>query len=436
MKDIIIIGAGPGGYEMAIKAAQEGLSTVLIERGKLGGTCLQRGCIPTKAYYETASVLKKLKQREDYGIVGNFMFNFEKTYGRKEKIVSELTQGIAFLVKKNNVELVYGEARLKSTNEVIVNDTVYRGKYIVIATGSKPVVFRDFNISSVITSDQLLEQKEIPKKLAIIGGGVVGIEFASIFNVFGSEVEVFELADTILPMFDKEIVRRLQSYLKTQGIKINTAAKVIGLEEKGKIYYRIGNEERVSFADKILVSVGRAPNIDNLNLGAAGIKYDRKGIRVNSNFQTNVKNIYAIGDVTGKLMLAHTATYGGYHALKHILDEKSQINFKIVPSCVFTFPEVAMVGLTESQCNHYDYRIYKAYFRTNGKAVTMNAPDGFIKIIAVNNQIKGVHIIGPHASDLIHEAVVLMNRRIPLGQFVDYIHAHPTLSEIYSLALE
>ncbi len=436
MKDIIIIGAGPGGYETAIKAAKQGLSVLLIEKDKLGGTCLQKGCIPTKAYYQSAAVLRQLNQREDYGITGNFAFQFEKTYKRKEKIVSDLTQGVAFLLKRHNVEVVYGPARLVSTKEVAVDDSVYRGKNIIIATGSKPAVFPDWNVSAAITSDELLALKEVPKKLAIIGGGVVGIEFASIFNAFGSEVEIFEIADTILPMFDREISRRLQSYLKTQGIKIHTGARVLGLEEKGKIYYRAGNEEKSSAADYLLIYVVRIPYIDGLGLDAAGIKYDRRGIKVNSYFQTNVKNIYAIGDVTGKMMLAHTATYGGYHALSHILEEKSRVNFKIVPSCVFTFPEVAMAGLTEAECGRYEYRVHKAYFRANGKAVTMNDADGFIKIITVNNKIKGVHIIGPHASDLIHEAVIAMNGNIAADRFAECIHAHPTLGEIYLQAFE
>ncbi|HHZ18098.1 MAG TPA: dihydrolipoyl dehydrogenase [Acholeplasmataceae bacterium] len=436
MKDVIIIGAGPGGYETALRAAKQGLSVLLIEKDKLGGTCLQRGCIPTKAYYQSAAVLRQLKQQDDYGISGNFTFRFENTYRRKEKIVADLTQGIAFLLKKHNVELIYGEAKLVSANEVAVGDEVYRGNNIIIATGSIPAVFPDWNVSAAITSDELLAMKEVPRKLAIIGGGVVGVEFASIFNAFGSEVEIFELAETILPMFDKEISRRLQSYLKTQGITIHTATKVLGLEEKGKIYYRTGGEDKMSVADRILVSVGRVPNVSGLNLEAAGVKYDRRGIRVNSRFQTNVKNIYAIGDVTGKMMLAHAAAYSGYHAVGHILGEKSRINFGIMPSCVFTFPEVAMVGLTESECARYEYRIHKALFRANGKALTMNDADGFIKIITVNNKIKGVHVIGPHASDLIHEAVIAMNGNITANRFAECIHAHPTLGEIYLQALE
>lgn len=259
MKDVIIIGAGPGGYETALRAAKQGLSVLLIEKDKLGGTCLQRGCIPTKAYYQSAAVLRQLKQQDDYGISGNFTFQFENTYRRKEKIVADLTQGIAFLLKKHNVELIYGEAKLVSANEVAVGDEVYRGNNIIIATGSIPAVFPDWNVSAAITSDELLAMKEVPRKLAIIGGGVVGVEFASIFNAFGSEVEIFELAETILPMFDKEISRRLQSYLKTQGITIHTATKVLGLEEKGKIYYRTGGEDKMSVADRILVSVGRVP---------------------------------------------------------------------------------------------------------------------------------------------------------------------------------
>lgn len=435
MKDIIIIGAGPGGYELAVKAALEGLSVLLIEKDKLGGTCLQRGCIPTKSYYHSAAVLREIAKATDYGINGNFNFNFEKTFLRKEKIVVDLTQGISFLLKKNKVEVMYGQARLKSANEVVVNDTVYRSRYIILATGSKPILFPPFNTPSVITSDTLLALREIPKKLAIIGGGVIGIEFASIFNAFGCAVEVFELADSILPMFDKEISRRLQAYIKSQGIIVHTGARVIGVEDKGKIYYRVNNEEKQTSADKILVSVGRAPNVEELGLEETGIIFDNKGIRVNGNFQTNIKNIYAIGDVTGKMMLAHSATYSGYHALNHILNRKSPIDFNILPSCVFTFPEVAMVGLTETECAKHDYEVYKAYFRTVGKAITINAPDGFIKIILSNKEIVGVHIIGPNASDLIHEAVILMNKKIPLDQFVNFIHAHPTLSEVYHSAL-
>jgi len=436
MKDIIIIGAGPGGYELALKAAKEGLSILLLEKDQLGGTCLQRGCIPTKAYYHSAALLRELNKREEYGIKGEFTFDFLKTYQRKEKIINDLTQGIAFMLKTHNIEVVYGKASLKSNNEVMVEDTIYKGKYIVIATGSKPFVLPSFNTSSVITSDNLLELKEVPKKLAIIGGGVIGIEFASIFNAFGSEVEVFELAETILPLFDKEISRRLQAYLKGQGIKIYTSTKVLGLEEKGKIFYRTGSLDKETSADNILVSIGRGPNIEGLGLDDIGIIHSNKGIEVNNNFETNIKNIYAIGDVTGKMMLAHSATYSGYHVLKHILQEKAEINFDIIPSCVFSFPEVAMVGLTEADCRNEDYKVYKGYFRSNGKAVTLNATDGFLKIVTTNNYIKGVHIIGPHASDLIHEAMVLINESITIDRFRDFIHAHPTLSEVYNLSFD
>ena len=439
MKDLIIIGAGPGGYELAIEAAKKGLSTLLIEEKEVGGTCLHWGCIPTKAYYKTASFLKDLKHREDYGIKGDFDFDFEKTYTRKEEIVKTLTEGIKFLLNKNKVEVVYGYGKIISKNEVIVNNETYQGKNIVIATGSRVanLPLPGFDLDNVINSNDILSLKRLPKKLAVIGGGVVGIEFASIFNQFGCEVEVFELMENILPSIDKEISKRLVSFLKSQGIKfhLKTQIKRIERSENLSLTFDEKNLEQQLDFDHILVAVGRKPNIENIGLDEVGIAYDKYGIKVNDNYQTNISNIYAIGDVTGKMMLAHSATYSGYHVLKHLLNEESLINFKIIPSCVFTFPEVATVGLSEEDCLNQDYQVSKFYFKANGKALTINETDGFVKVISINRKIVGVHIIGPHASDLIHEPASLMNKAITIDELQDFIHAHPTLSEAFSGAI-
>ncbi|NLD26585.1 MAG: FAD-dependent oxidoreductase, partial [Acholeplasmataceae bacterium] len=332
---------------------------------------------------------------------------------------------------KAGVELVYGEAMLESANRIRVNKEFYEGKNIVIATGSRAALlpFLDPSNPDIITSTEILSEKNPPKKLVIIGGGVIGIEIASIFNLFGSEVEVIEMMDSIIPNLDKEISKRLLALLKAQGIKFHLSARVEAVQGK-KVTYSDKNGEMTLNFDKLLVAVGRKPNIEKLGLDKVGIRYDKSGIIVNENFQTIIPNIYAIGDVTGKMMLAHSATYSGYQVLKTLLNEEDRIDFSILPSCVFTFPEVATVGLTEEECKELNYRVAKYYFKANGKAQTMGETDGFVKMIIVDDLIKGVHILGPHASDLIHEAVVLIAKKASIDELHNFIHAHPTLSEV------
>lgn len=430
MKDLIIIGAGPGGYELALAAAKSGLSAVLIEKDEVGGTCLQRGCIPTKAYYKTASILKETKVFHKFGIFGDFHFDHTKNLERKNEIVKKLAEGIKFMLKKAGVELVYGEAVLESPNSVRVNSEVYKGKYLVIATGSRParLPFGDIYHPDIITSKEILSERSVPKKLIIVGAGVVGIEIASIFNQFGSDVEVIEAMDSILPQIDKEISKRLTGFLKNQGIKFHLSARVKDISGRKVIFTKKDQEHTLSF-DKLLIAIGRVPNLENLGLDELGIKYDKKGIIVNENFQTNIPNIYAIGDVTGKMMLAHSATYSGYHVLKHILDEESNIDFSILPACVFSFPEVATVGLTEAECVDLSPKTYKFLYQANGKAQASGELEGFVKVVSVDGIIKGVHIIGAHASDIIHQAAILLNKKASITDLSEIIFAHPTLSE-------
>lgn len=434
MNDLIILGAGPGGYELALEAAKKGLSVTLIEGDALGGTCLNCGCIPTKAYYKSASLIKEMQDAMAIGIKANYDFDFGLLKKRKEEIVKSFQEGIKFSLNKAQVKIINGFGKLVDKNTIAVGDELYSGKYIVIATGSKSSSLPGF--ADDLTSTEILDLENVPKKLVIIGGGVIGIEFAGIFKAFGSDVEVVEYMDRIIPNADKEISKRLLAYLKQQGIKFYLNSKATKID--GKLYIN-QNEELIPLDyDKILVCVGRKPNLENIGLDEVGIKYQSKGIIVDENFKTNIDNIYAIGDVTGKMMLAHYATYSGYQVLKDILHLESQIKFNLTPSCVFSFPEVSWLGLTEEEAQNQglEYQVYKSLFRANGKAVTLNASEGFVKIIVSNDKIIGCSIIGHDASTLIHEMSVVMNQDMNINHFFDIIHAHPTLSEIFTSALK
>jgi dihydrolipoamide dehydrogenase len=304
----------------------------------------------------------------------------------------------------------------------------------VIATGSRPYILPGFE--KALDSTGILNLEVLPKHLVIIGGGVIGIEMATIFKTFGCDVEVVEYADRIISTADKEISKRLLAYLKSQGIIFYLSAKALGFDgSKVDVETRDGIKSLP--CDECLVSVGRKPNIDNLGLDDVGVKYTPKGIITDDYFKTNIDNIFAIGDVAGKQMLAHFATYSGYQVLNDILLDKGRIDFSLVPSCVFTFPEVAWVGLTEEEAQkHPDCKVYKSLYRSNGKALSLDETDGFVKIITIGDEIKGVHIIGYEASNLIHEMSSLMNMGITKDRFLDFIHAHPTLSELYNSALK
>ncbi len=430
MKDLIIIGAGPGGYELALKAAKKGLDVLLIEKSKLGGVCLQDGCIPTKTLYRVASVINESTKYESLGIKNNpLQIDYLKVLERKENVTKTLEEGIKFSLEKAKVELIYGEGKLLTSNKVSVDNKIYEGKYIVIATGSSPIMIPGF--PEAIDSTALLNKNTIPEKLAIVGGGVIGIEMAGIFSALGSKVTVIEFMDRIIPLADKELSKRLLAYLKSQGIMfyLNSKAKAFA---DGKVLIDVKGEDVTISVDTVLVSVGRKPNVLNLGLEALGLNFTNKGISVNNNFQTNIPNIYAIGDVNAKMMLAHVATYQGYHVLNHILGEKNEIRFDIIPNCVFSFPELAWVGLTEEELESGTYSSYKSLYRANGKAHALNETDGFVKILVQNERIIGVHMIGYQATTLIQEMSSLMNLEITQSKFINIIHAHPTLNEIFS----
>lgn len=424
MEDLIIIGAGPGGYETAIKAAKNGLKVTIINDGPLGGVCLNEGCIPTKTFCHYAG-------KEEFASVAE----------RKEQVVNQLRNGVAFLLKNPNITIVEGKASLKDANTVVVGDTEYQAKNIIIATGSSPARLPIPRADSemVLTSTDVLNLKELPESICVIGGGVIGLEMACYLRKFGVEVTVLEYAPNILPNFDEDISKRLKQMLTRQGIRIETSAQVTAIDDEGFVSFEKKDQKYEVACDKVLMAVGRKPNTDGLNLDALGISYDKKGIKVNENMQISVPNIYAIGDVNGQMMLAHVASFQGYRALNHIMGKKDQIRFDLVPSAVFTTPEVASVGLTEAQCDdeELDYKTLKVPYGSVGKAVAMGETDGFCKLIIdnENNTILGCHIMGSHASDLIQEVVTMMNLGVTLDRAKDIIHAHPTLSEIIQTAI-
>ena len=428
MNDLLIIGAGPGGYELALKASQKGLKTVLIEKNRLGGVCLHSGCIPTKAWIKTAEVLREAQEFAMLGIqTSGLTLNFSEVCKRKQLIIETLEEGIRFALEKAKVQVVYGEAKLIKSHQVQVGETLYEASSIVIATGSRPLMIPGFQ--EAWDSTQLLDATSIPTKLIIIGGGIIGIEMACMMQAFGSQVTVVEFMDRILPTADREISKRLQAYVKKQGIVLYLGAKANKMDDHGVF---IESKGQLIFleADNVLVAVGRRPNIEGLGLEDLGIQFTPKGIQVNDSFQTNISNIYAIGDVTGKMMLAHVATYQGYQVLHQLLHEESHIRFEFTPSCVFSFPEVAWVGLSEDGLDLGSFITYKSLYRVNGKAQALNATDGFVKILVRDQKIIGVHIIGLQASALIQEMSALMHLNMSVNVFKDIIHAHPTLNEI------
>lgn len=439
MYDIIIIGGGPGGYELALRACKH-FKVLLIEKEQIGGTCLHSGCIPTKTLYHIAQELRSINAFKEKGIHTDFRyFNLEEALTYQQNIITKLHNGMLLEIKNKNIDVIYGVAKFNSSNQVIVNDNIYQGQYIVIATGSLPIKLNlpGFDNDKVIDSKKLLHSTKVPKRLLIIGAGVIGVELAGIYHAFGSEIVIVERESNILPNFDREISKRLQTYLKKDGIKIITNESVQEIIAKENTLVVRLNHDEIEI-DSVLVAVGRKPNIYDLDLEKAGINYNKKGIIVDEELKTNVDNVFAIGDCNGRYQLAYAASFEAKKVLNIILGKSDSINFNNLPSCVFTFPEVSSVGLTEEDCQNQniEYQSYKYLFRANGKALTMDHSEGFIKVLVSNDKILGVHIIGPLASELIHEANLAINTNISLSEFLDIIHIHPTLTEIYLDALK
>ena len=459
---IIIIGAGPGGYETALLAAKRGVEVVLIESGHVGGTCLNEGCIPTKAFCKNAEVLDSLREAETFGVIDlTYGFDFKAVAARKNAVVEQLRGGVEGLLGHKLITLVRGKASFKDVHTVTVDEQDYVADYIIIATGSVsaslPIPGAD--LPGILTSREILDLDQVPQRLCVIGGGVIGLEFASVFRSFGSEVTVLEYFKEILPRFDSDLSKRLKQSLGKRGIEICTQAQVTGIQVVRSVqddcdvyqvtFNRKGKEESIE-ADKVLMAVGRKANVDSLNLADIGIEYTPRGIVVDDmTMQTNIPHIYAVGDINGKMMLAHAATFQGIVALDHIMGVDNGIDLSVMPAAVFTSPEAASVGMTEEDCKAagVPVKCLKSFFRANGKAVTMGETDGFCKlIVAVEpkegsetpyepGRILGCHLYGPHASDIVQEACALITQKATLAQFENIIHTHPTLTEVLQSAV-
>lgn len=439
--DLIIIGAGPGGYETALEAAKRGKSVVLFNGDRLGGTCLNEGCIPTKCLCNDSDMISRFKEGEKYGIEDfTFAIDYNRIIERKKNVVDTLRSGIETLLSQAKVTVVNAMASFKDRNTVVADGEEYEAENIIIATGStsRSLPIPGHDLECVMDSTKILNLEYIPASLTIIGGGVIGMEFASIFNNLGSKVTVVEYMKQILPPFDSDIAKRLKQTLTKKGIKIITgaAAKEIRQNEFYEIevvYESKGKEETVVSSD-LLMAVGRAPRVDGLNLEAAGVEYTPKGIKVDDNMQTNVPGIYAIGDVNARMMLAHVASFQGERALNAIDHRSDHIDFNIIPSAVFTSPECGMAGLTEEQCKEkqIEIKIGQAFFRANGKALAMGEADGLCKLIFRKDDEKliGAHIMGIEAADLAQQCADMMNSGLTREGICDIIFGHPTVSEI------
>ena len=443
---LLIIGSGPGGYRTASYAAKNGLHVTIIEKDQLGGTCLNAGCIPTKCLAHDAEV--RIAALSSFDTLPSL--DFVKVMERKNGVLNQLREGINILLNQSNINLIKGEAHFVSDHIVEVGDRKIEAKNIIIATGSQaklpPFINREDYLNSptlkrsVVTSTELLSIDELPKRLVIIGAGVIGMEFASAFAAFGCQVVVVEYMKECLPMIDSDIAKRLRKMLEKRGVTFymqSAVEKVIPPTEEDNVdtvvVFNKKDKEIKLEADLVLVATGRQPNVMDIGLDSTNIEYSLKGIPVDKNMETNINGVYAIGDVNARQMLAHAATFQGFRAVNHILSKQDNIRLEIMPSAIFTYPEAACVGKTEEQCKEagINYTIRKGFYRSNGKALSMNETEGMIKIlIGEDGLILGGHAYGSHSADLIQELSALMNRDTTLDEICDIIHIHPTLSEI------
>lgn len=432
MFDIAIIGAGPGGYIAAIRAAQLGAKTIIIEKDQTGGTCLNRGCIPTKTFLNTSDKLEELKKLQKLGIsTGEISFDYSKTLKRKDITILKLRKGVENLISKNQITLIKASATISEDYSLFADEEKIDCKNLIISSGTEPQnlpnIKRDGEF--ILNSDDILNLQELPKSILIIGSGAIGIEWSRILNAMGTEVTIIELAPSLLPTADLAVSEFVEKNFKSQKIKFYTNTTIEKIEEKTVF---LSNGETIT-PSKILLAAGRRPNLDFIK---ADIKTEKGFISVNTNLQTNKNNIYAIGDVTGKLQLAHVASHQGIAVVEHILDNKPvDINYNIVPSIIYGKPEIASIGLREQDISG-EYQ--KSYFPMSvlGKSATDDEPDGFIKVLAQNNIIKGAHIVSKEASALIHNFSLPIKNEIPVDDLEHLIFAHPTYAEgIYEAIL-
>ena len=425
MYDAIVIGAGPAGYVCAISLAKNGAKVCVVEKNGLGGTCTQRGCIPTKYLHSMGDIIRKAKSAEKFGIKGDFEVDYSLLKAKMKSTVSKLASGIQLLFKEHGIELIQGEASLKSQNQIEVNGNILETKNIVLATGSHPISMLEHNFDDMILStDSILELDNLPESVLIIGGGYSGCEFASILNVLGSKVSLVEMGDRLLPNQPEEVGTAIQKYMKLDGIKVMIKSKVEKIEQDSVIV----NGEKIS-TEKILVSIGRKPNLDISSLENLGIDFNEKGLIVNEKMQTSISNIYAIGDITGRYELAHVASRQGEVAAENIVGKQSSMDYSVIPYCVFTYPEVAIVGKCDGHASEFALSV-------NAKANCLGDTRGFIKVFEENGILQGTIIVGSHASEIIAEAALAIKLKLKPKDIIETIHAHPTLPEAFVDALK
>jgi len=447
VKDIVVIGGGPAGYVAAIRAAHLGAKVAVIEKDRLGGTCLNRGCIPTKALSRSVEVLLEGRRANEFGIeIDNIKVNFQKIMARKSRVVSQVVSGVEQLMKFNKISVYRDIGHILSPHLVKVNDEEIITRKLIIATGSESALLPvpGIDLPGVLTTDDILELEELPQSLVIIGGGYVGVEFANIFSILGTRVTIVEQLPCLLEAVDDEISRRFTQMLSSQGIEVKTKATAKAIREKGRVLEVIcatpEGEQGVE-GEIVLMATGRMPCTEGLSLSELGVITNRRAIVVNTHLETNIPDVYAAGDVLGKNMLAHVAYYEGEIAAENALGNSRQADYHTVPSCIFTQPEIAGVGIIEKEAKDgsIPYKVSKFPFSACGRAVTMDKTMGMVKMIceAENGRVLGMHIMGPHASDLIAEGALAMQLGATARDIAHTIHAHPTLSEaVHEAAME
>ena len=443
--DVTVIGGGPAGYVCAIRLSQLGLKTACVEsRGSLGGTCLNIGCIPSKSLLNMSESFHRAKNFSDIGIeTGEIKLNLEKMMSNKDSSVATLTKGVEFLFKKNKVTYIKGVGSFNGNNEILVkndkSELTIKTDKTIISTGSEPLSLPgiDFDEKKILSSTGALNISKLPKKMVVVGGGYIGLEIGSVWSRLGTEVHVIEYLDHITPGLDKEVSNEFMKILKKQNIKfeLNTKVEKIAKSDQGVVIETSSKDSKNKIeADVVLISVGRKPYTDKLNLEKIGVNLDKKGkIIVNKNFETNVENVYAIGDVIDGPMLAHKAEEEGIAVAELIAGQSGHVNYDIIPGVIYTSPEVAYVGKNEEELKEekINFKVGKFPFMANSRAKAINEPEGFVKILAesATDRVLGVHIIGPHAGEMIAEMSVAMEFGASSEDIARTCHAHPTFSE-------
>ena len=434
--DIIIIGSGPGGYRTAAYAAAKGKTVTIFEEGPLGGTCLNVGCIPTKTFARSAEAAGEMRNAAQLGLKAiELEFSLADIVARKDAIVDQLRQAIAGVLSAPGITLVNAKAEFVDDHTVEAAGERYTADNIIIASGSshKSLRIEALDESMLLTSDTLLSLTEFPRRLVIVGAGVIGMEFASIFRQLGAEVTVVEFLKECIPALDADVAKRLRKVLEKQGVEFYMQSAVKSIANGCVTFERKGKEQSIE-ADKVLVAVGRKPNVEGFALENTSIKYNARGIEVDDDMLTNVPGVYAIGDVNARMMLAHAATMQGLHVVNTIVGVKDDIRLDIMPAAIFTNPEAACVGKTEEQlkADGVDIEVRKKNYRTNGRALAMAEPEGMIKLVADKNsgEILSCHAYGAHSADIVQEISALMCKHTTVQQLHEMVHIHPTINEM------